>query len=346
MPYDIVQVGEKYSIPKVPIMAIFKDGEVNYDEAKLKRIASNFANRKAKSIEANCSGQGSPLLPKLYKGHAAQNKERESYGMIDNVVYENGILYGDYVGLDINMAQELADNKYPNRSTEVTKSSEILQGLALLGASQPRIPLPDMVFNALNDEEIIIVDESGKMQDYSRDFAFLDKLIQNKVDEKVDILLKSDIMSPKIKKEDSMAEDTKPDTTVELNALKEKLEALEKSNKAFQDLTEKQGATIANMEKQAARTADEILLNSLANEGFMLGGSEEKENYLSILSTMDKSGKDKFVGTLRKTLKQLNMEQNSAGDVIPSKTPAVKEDEEYGVVDKFSLEFAKGLSKE
>lgn len=347
MPYNIIQVGDKFSIPNVPIMAVYKDKKVCYDEARLQRIASNVNTRKAQSIENNSTGQGAPLLPKIWKRHNPADPNRPEFGLIDNVRYDNGILYGDYMNMTESTAKEIAENKHPNRSTEiyVTTDGDILAGLALLPPSeQPRIPLPDMLFNAINGTESIIVDDSGKVQDITSDFAFLDNLIQNKVDEKVEIILKSDIMHRQDKKEVTMAEDNKPvdnSTELELNALKTQLEQVLTANKALLEASSKQADEIAAMKKATAKREDEIMLNSLKTEGFVLGEPDDVNMMLNILGSFDAEGKGKYISTLRKTLRNVPMELNSAGPVVSA--PAVTNDSEYGVNDKFTVAWAREI---
>lgn len=334
--FEYVCHNGKYTIKDVILMKVHDKGKFTYTEDHLKTIVNSFNERRTKSLEGVTESKYA-CLPKLYIGHEnteekeariASGKERPSIGRVDNVRLDNGMMIGDYIDIDQTVMDDLKASKYPSRSTEIMSDEDMkymfLSGVALLGKSQPRIPLPDMILNSINNTVSVITDSDGNIIDDTNLDTYLDKMIQNKLDLKVDILHNNGIIPDNMDKKEVDMPETKTENNnefqLQLNALTGELDKAKGLLSAYDKANEALKAEIEAIKAEGVRKDNILLLNSLEADGYAITG-DVKDVYLGIMSKMNADEKNALVGTIKASFRKLSTQRNSADGVLDRPIP-------------------------
>jgi hypothetical protein len=97
-------------------------------------------------------------------GHNVKGQEKEAVGFLDNLKYDNQMLYADMTRVPAPVKEKICYNGYPSRSVEILPKSKRILAMALLGGTAPHFALPQMVYE--NQEESIWL-RSGTMPAFS-----------------------------------------------------------------------------------------------------------------------------------------------------------------------------------
>jgi len=141
--YQTTFDGKTYSILKVPIFKTTEDEERGtFNITNLREIVKNFN-----------KGVKNDWYPRIFIGHHDPNstENRLGVGFLDNLVYEDEVIYADFVKINRDVFEDIKNLKYPYRSVEIKKDTKEIRGLALLESQPPYFSFP--ILNVSNYSE-------------------------------------------------------------------------------------------------------------------------------------------------------------------------------------------------
>ena len=162
-----------YNILKVPIFATIKRDDREYDEEWLEASVANF------NVDKSKNG----YLPPVVIGHnEGTGEEKESVGLVDNLLRKGKQLYADLTQIAKETFEKIKAGAFPSRSAETWHKGKQLTALALLGGSTPAHKFkPIHVFKNAPEEDVLDWHSSGIDEEWQSNITdgFIDTVQQD-----------------------------------------------------------------------------------------------------------------------------------------------------------------------